>query len=66
MKEKHEYPLVLNVNHIMEILGVSNRIAYKIMKQKDFPLLSIPGAKGAKRVSRDLFFKWLDEQSKVS
>lgn len=64
--EKHQYPLVLNVKHIMEILGVSNRVAYEIMKRKDFPVMSITGAKGAKRVPRDLFFQWLDDQSKIS
>lgn len=63
-KEKHEYPLVLNVNHIMEILNVSSRVAYEIMKQKGFPVLNITGAKGMKRVPRDMFFEWLYESAK--
>lgn len=47
----------------MEILGVSNRVAYEVMKQKDFPVLSINGAKGAKRIPRDLFFEWLNKKA---
>jgi len=64
--EKHDYPMVMNVKHVMEILGVSNRVAYELMKRTDFPVMSITGSKGAKRVPRDLFFKWLDDQSKIS
>lgn len=63
-KDIKDYPLVLNVKHIMEILGVSNRVAYEIMKQKGFPVLSINGARGVKRVPRDLFFEWLYKSAK--
>ncbi|MGD8191846.1 DNA-binding protein [Brevibacillus ginsengisoli] len=54
-----EYPLVLNAQHLAEIIGVSTRIAYEIMEKTGFPLIRIGRCK---RVARDAFFKWLNEQ----
>lgn len=54
-----EYPLVLNAAHLAEIIGVSKRIAYEIMDKSGFPLIRIGRCK---RVSREAFFKWLNEQ----
>lgn len=62
-KDIKDYPLVLNVKHIMEILGVSNRVAYELMKQKDFPVMSINGPKGSKRIPRNLFFEWIHKSA---
>jgi excisionase family DNA binding protein len=64
MKRKEDYPLVLTVNEIMEILGIGKRIAYELMDSKGFPCVKV-GPK-LKRVNRDAFFNWLDQQSKVS
>jgi hypothetical protein len=54
-----DYPLVLNAHHLAEIIGVSTRVAYEIMERKGFPLIRIGRCK---RVARDAFFKWLNEQ----
>ncbi|MET3291827.1 UNVERIFIED_CONTAM: putative DNA-binding transcriptional regulator AlpA [Brevibacillus sp. OAP136] len=54
-----QYPLVLNANHLAEIIGVSKRVAYEIMDKTGFPLIRIGRCK---RVSREAFFKWLNEQ----
>ncbi|EJP84675.1 helix-turn-helix domain-containing protein [Bacillus cereus] len=53
-----DYPIMLNVTHLEEILGVAKRTAYEIMDQKGFPLMKI-GRK--KVVSRDAFFNWLEK-----
>lgn len=54
-----EYPLVLHARHMAEIIGVSTRVAYEIMEKTGFPLIRIGRCK---RVARDAFFKWLNEQ----
>jgi predicted DNA-binding transcriptional regulator AlpA len=61
VKQKNDYPLVLNAKHIQEILGVGRRVAYELMDRNDFPLVKI-GEK-LKRVNRDDFFSWLESQS---
>lgn len=60
--EKKDFPIMLTVSEIMQILGVSKRVAYEIMDSKDFPLIRI---RRSKRVNRDDFFNWL-EQKKIS
>jgi excisionase family DNA binding protein len=64
MKRKEDYPLVLTVNEIMEILGVGKRVAYELMDMKDFPCVKV--GPRLKRVNREAFFAWLEQQSKVS
>lgn len=54
-----EYPLVLHARHLAEIIGVSTRVAYEIMDRTGFPLIRIGRCK---RVTREAFFKWLNEQ----
>lgn len=63
MKRKEDYPLVLTVADIMEILGIGKRVAYALMDQEDFPTVRIGKLK---RVNRDAFFNWIDQQGKVS
>jgi excisionase family DNA binding protein len=53
---------MLTVVEVMQILGVSKRVAYEIMEAKDFPLIRI---RRSKRVNREDFFNWL-EQKKIS
>jgi excisionase family DNA binding protein len=60
--ELKDLPLILKVEQIAEIMGVSKRRAYEIMDLKSFPLMRIGRSK---RVSREAFFQWLEEQ-KVS
>ncbi|MGH1297216.1 helix-turn-helix domain-containing protein [Bacillus pretiosus] len=58
-----DYPIMLNVTHLEEILGVAKRTAYGIMDQKGFPLVKL-GRK--KVVPRDAFFNWLEKGEGVS
>jgi excisionase family DNA binding protein len=64
VKEIKDYPIILTVNEIMEILSISKRTAYDLMDQKGFPCIRI-GEK-LKRVNRDAFFEWIDKQSTKS
>ncbi|PGZ46106.1 DNA-binding protein [Bacillus anthracis] len=54
----NDYPIMLKVDHVAEVLGISQRKAYEIMDQKGFPLVKI-GRK--KVVPRDAFFNWLEK-----
>jgi len=65
MKEKTDYPLVLKVTNVAEILGLTNHAVYELIKRPGFPVMIISGSKGAKRIPRDLFFNWLEDQAKV-
>lgn len=56
----NDYPIMLNVDHVKEILGIAQRTAYDIMEQKGFPLVRI-GRK--KVVPRDAFFNWLERSA---
>ena len=56
-----KYPEVLKVEHIAEIMGVGKIKAYDIMEMEGFPLVRVGRLK---RVPRDRFFQWLDEQSR--
>jgi excisionase family DNA binding protein len=52
VKRKEDYPIVLTVKEVMEILGIGKRIAYELMDQTDFPTVRIGKLK---RVNRDAF-----------
>lgn len=56
---KSDYPLILQIKNVQEILGVSRSTAYEIAREPDFPLLII---NCRKIVYRDDFFKWLDSK----
>ncbi|MED0736272.1 helix-turn-helix domain-containing protein [Aneurinibacillus thermoaerophilus] len=58
-KTIEDYPLVLTVKDICEILSISKPTAYELFKQKGFPTLQIPGR--IRHVQRDAFFRWLEE-----
>jgi hypothetical protein len=58
-KKIEDYPLILHAAHLAEIIGVSKRVAYEIMDRSGFPLIRIGRCK---RVTREAFFRWLDEQ----
>lgn len=57
---KENYPLVLDVSHIAEILGISKRKAYDLMKTGEFPVKQIGKLK---RVPKESFFEWLENQA---
>jgi excisionase family DNA binding protein len=63
VKRKEDYPLILTVSDIMEVLGIGRRVAYALMDQKDFPTIRIGSLK---KVNREAFFEWIDRQGKVS
>ena len=62
-KAIEKYPIVLKASHIAEILAVSEPTAYKLMRQKGFPLISFGRNM---RTTREKFFNWLEEQTQVS
>lgn len=39
LKTKEDYPLILTVTRISEILAVSKPTAYELMEQSSFPLI---------------------------
>lgn len=55
-----DYPLILNADHVAEIMGVSKRIAYELMEYKGFPLIRVGRLK---RVNREAFFGWLESRA---
>ena len=55
-----DYPLLLTVKHIQEILGVGKNRAYEIMQIEGFPVVVVGRLK---RVPRDKFFEWLEKQA---
>ena len=61
---REDYPLVLTVKEVMEILNIGRRQAYELMKQTDFPCIQIGGK--TKRINRDAFFKWMDRKGEAS
>ncbi|MED4399843.1 helix-turn-helix domain-containing protein [Metabacillus fastidiosus] len=59
---KKDLPILLTAVELSEILGISKRVAYEIMEEKDFPLIRV---RRYKRVNRDDFFKWLEEKKEA-
>lgn len=63
MKTKEDYPMVLKVSHVAEILGVAKSTVYENLRnQERLGKLAIPGT-GCKRVYRDRFFDHLEGKS---
>jgi excisionase family DNA binding protein len=60
LREKTDYPLILTVAEITEILSISKPTAYELMNRVDFPLLQIGRCK---RVYRDDFFEYVSKLS---
>jgi len=59
MKEQTDYPLILSVPQIAEIMQCSEYLAKNLMTTKGFPLVRMGIGGKIKRVGRDSFFKWL-------
>jgi hypothetical protein len=60
-KTKDDYPLVLTVKEVREILHIGQRVAYALMDRTDFPTIKIGKLK---RVNRDSFFDWIKNGEK--
>jgi hypothetical protein len=50
-------PIILQVQHVQKILGLSKSATYEVFKLSDFPVIT--GVNERKCVYRDSFFKWL-------
>ncbi|MEH7442764.1 helix-turn-helix domain-containing protein [Bacillus sp. JJ1122] len=62
MRDREDYPIVLKVDDIQEILHIGRRKAYEVMNTKDFPGIKMGRLR---RVSRESFFLWLDKKGNV-
>lgn len=60
MKKKDDYPIILTVKHVAEIMQCSDYHARNVMNLKGFPVVRLGINSRMKRVGRDSFFKWLD------
>lgn len=59
--ERHELPIILQVKHIMQVMGISKTTAYEFFHNPEFPALEV---NGRKLVYRDSFFEWLDSKQR--
>ena len=57
-----DYPLILGTKDIMGILGICRSKAYDLMRTPGFPVIH-DGRHNRYIVSRDAFFKWLNEDA---
>lgn len=55
---REDYPLMLTVKEIQEILRIGQGAAYRLLHQRVFPVLHIGNQM---RVPRDAFFDWMNE-----
>jgi predicted DNA-binding transcriptional regulator AlpA len=60
---RNDYPMILQMKHVMEILGFSKSTIYSLAKEADFPVIEI---NNRKVVYRDDFFSWLDNKRKTN
>lgn len=60
MKQQSDYPLILSVSEVAEIMNCSQYAARNLMKLKGFPVVRCGMNSRIRRVGRDAFFKWLD------
>jgi len=54
-------PLVLDVTHIQEILGISRASAYALVHSEGFPAVRVNGR--MIRVGKKAFFEWLEQRN---
>ena len=59
-KSYDELPMMLNVETIKNVLGISLTSAYELMHEKDFPSIKI-GSRII--VPKDKFREWIDKKS---
>ncbi len=56
-----QLPLVLTVDMVCRIMGISKAKAYELTRSKDFPVIRVGRRK---TIPRDTFLKWLDEKAR--
>lgn len=62
-KQEEDYPLVLSVQEIAEILSVGKKNAYDLVRSEPFVVIRI----GKQfRVSRKVFFNWLHGKEDIA
>jgi len=63
IKDYKDLPFTLTVEQVGELLGISRKTAYALVKRKGFP-----AARVGKRIiiPRDLFIQWINEKCKSS
>lgn len=59
-KDLSEYPSILDVNQVSEILNISKAKSYSFFNSFGFPILKLEGK--LKRVKKDDFIEWLDRK----
>ena len=59
-KTYDDLPLMLTVTDVAAVLGISRTGAYELVRQEDFPALSI-GARII--VPKEQFFRWIQENT---
>ena len=60
--EENELPLMLSVNDVSRILGVSRAFAYNLFHSKGFPVIIL----GKRRIiKKDSFLNWLREKEGI-
>jgi len=57
-REKNDYPIVLTVKDLQNILEIGQNKAYELTRSKGFPILKLNGS--TKRIPRDKFFEWME------
>jgi len=55
-----ELPLMLNAEHVKDVLGISISSAYELMREKDFPAIRIGNRLV---VPKEKFISWIDRKS---
>ena len=55
-----ELPLMLNAEHVKDVLGISISSAYELMHEKDFPAIRIGNRLV---VPKEKFISWIDRKS---
>lgn len=64
IKDYKDLPFTLTVEQVGELLGISRKTAYALVKRKGFPAIKIGGKRIV--VPRDLFIQWINEKCKSS
>lgn len=61
VKEFEQLPLVLKVDEMAQVLGISRKLAYQLVRRDGFPAVRV----GKKRlvIPRDRLIQWLNENA---
>ena len=61
-KNRDEMPMFLTVMDVANLLGISRASAYELVREDNFPKLTI--VQGRTIIPRDRLLEWLDEQTR--